>query len=432
MTSTVLLIGMTLALVALILARVEIAFTLGLISLSWLVIAGEPMIILPSRTFGGLNEFVLLAIPFFLLAGELMNHANITERLIRIANVTLGRVRGGLAQANVGSSLLFAGISGAAVADVVALGSIFVPSMEEEGYDRSFSAAITASSSIIGPIIPPSIILVVYGAVTNTSVGGLFAAAVVPGILLAVSLMGMVMILSRTRDLPRHEPDFERSETPKLAFDSVTALTMPAIILFGIVLGWFTPTEAAAIACAYAILLGMFGYRTLSLGGIHESLRLSIERTAQLYAIIGFATILSWLLAREGVPALIAGFLQDLGLGPIGFMLALSLILLFVGTWLELTAATIILAPTLADLAGLIGIHPLHFGIVMVICLCFGLITPPLGICLFAASSVSKTEVWSIAKQVVPFFVADLFVLVLLIVYPEITLWLPEYYGFIG
>lgn len=428
--SSALVLAAIAVLLALIFFRISVAFAIGFVGLGWLVLSDGSLSILASRSFGGMNEFVLLAIPFFLLAGELMNNGGITDRIVGVANLTVGRMRGGLAQANIFGSMLFAGISGAAVADVAALGSVFIPSMSESGYSKDFSAAVTSASSIIGPIIPPSIVLVVYGAVTNTSVGGLFAAAIVPGVILGGGLMVMMAYLARRRDLPRHEKRPTRSELPRLSIDAVLAATMPAIILFGILFGVFTPTEAAAVACVYGLLLGAFVFRSLTVDGVHSALRTSIYRSAQLYVIIGFAGVLTWLFAIEGVPGMIADTIEAIGFGPIGFMLFIAVVLLFVGTWLETTAALVILGPTLADVAANLGIHELHFGIIMVLTLSLGLITPPLGICLFVASSVSETDVWPIAKQIVPFFVADLAVLLILMLFPTLTLALPRAFGF--
>lgn len=430
MVSDLLLIGMlSVLLILLILTRTEVAFAIGLVALLWVFVGGQSMTTGTSRIFGGMNHFVLLAIPFFLLAGELMNEAHITERVVRVANVSVGRFRGGLAQANIGASLVFAGIAGAAIADVAAIGSVFIPAMDDEGYDRDFSAAVTAASALIGPIIPPSIIIVIYGAVTQTSIGGLFTAAVIPGILLGGALMVLVAYKAHTEDLPRYEVEVDLDEYPSIAIDGLLALTMPGIILFGIIGGFMTPTEAAAIACVYAIVLGIFVYRSLNLGGLYNALRRSIERSTQLYVIIGFATILSYMLAREGVPRLIAETIGAAGVGVIGFMLLIALVLLFVGTWLEIGAACIMLAPTMATMADLLGIHAYHFGIMFVVTLNFGLITPPIGMALFAASSVAEVPVWPIAKKIFPFFLVDLVVLVLLIVFPELTLWLPRMIG---
>lgn len=423
--------GLAALLLVFIFSRVEIGFAIGIIGFLFLVAVGQDLTVGISRAFSGLDTFVLLAIPFFLLAGELINHAGITERLVQAANVTVGRVRGGLAQANIVASLLFSGLTGAAVADVAALGSIFVPAMADEGYERDFSAAVTAASSLVGPIIPPSIIIVIYGAVTQTSIGGLFAAAVVPGIVLGGSLMVLVAIMAVRRDLPKYEAEVSRSDYPWLVAHSLLALTMPAIILIGITGGYMTPTEAAAAASAYAFFLGVFIYRSLDLSSLYSALKQSMERTAQLYVVIGFASILTWILAREGITDDLVEAIQSLGLGPLGFMIVISLLLLFVGTWLEIGAAAIMLGPTIAEMSATLGIHPLQFGIMFIVTLNFGLITPPVGICLFAASSVSEVPVWPIAKQIVPFFIVDIIVLLLLINIPELTLWLPRASGFI-
>jgi tripartite ATP-independent transporter DctM subunit len=423
------LVPLLIVLLALIFLRVDIAFAIATVSYLWLYIAGESMTTGVTRIFSGLNSFVLLAIPFFLLAGELMNRSGITNRIVNFANYTIGRIRGGLAQANVLASLFFAGITGAAVADVAALGSVFIPAMGEEGYDDAFSSAITAASSIIGPIIPPSIIIVIYGSVTGNSIGGLFAAAVIPGILLGGALMVITGILSIQYDFPSHTPEMTRSELPSMLFDSLVALTMPAIILGGILGGVFTPTEAAAVACVYALLIGGGFYRSLTGNKIVESLRVTLERSTQLYAIIGFASILSWMLAIQGITRQLGNTLVEMGLSPVGFMLIVGLVLLFVGTWLEIGAAAIILAPTLATIAETLGIPAYQFGIMFIVTLNFGLITPPLGICLFAASSVSEVPVWEISKKILPFYAADLAVLLAIVYFPQLTLMLPRLTG---
>jgi tripartite ATP-independent transporter DctM subunit len=431
MSDLLLLSMLSVLLLVLIFSRVEIGFVLGIVGFVFLVAADQHLTIGISRAFAGLNQFVLLAIPFFLLAGELMNHANITERLIKVANVTVGRFRGGLAQANVVASLLFSGLTGAAVADVAALGSIFVPAMAKEGYDRDFSAAVTAASSLVGPIIPPSIIIVIYGAVTQTSVGGMFTAAIIPGILLGGGMMVAVGIMAIRWDLPRYEVSVARREYPLLLGHSLVALSMPAIILIGITGGYMTPTEAAAVAATYAFVIGTVIYRSLSVRGMYDSLKMAMERTAQLYFIIGFASILTWILGREGIIRDLVGAIDGLGLGPLGFMIIISLLLLFFGTWLEIGAATIMLAPVISQMAAVLGIHPFQFGIMFIVTLNFGLITPPVGICLFAASSISEVPVWKIARQIVPFFIVDIVVLYLLISIPELTLWLPRLGGYL-
>jgi tripartite ATP-independent transporter DctM subunit len=429
MTEYLIFIGLAVVFGVLMLLGFEIVFSIGVTAYLWLLIADQPTTVAFQQIFGSINIFVLLAVPFFLLASELMNRSKITRSLIRFANLTIGRFRGGLAQANVVSSLLFAGITGAAIADVAALGSVFVPSMADEGYDRDFSAAVTAASSLIGPIIPPSIIIVVFGGVTNISVGKLFAAAIIPGLILGVALVSLVAAMARINNFPRYDVKVDREEYPSIASDTVIALTMPAIILLGILGGVFTPTEAAAVACVYAVLVGMVFYRTLSIKDIYHSLELTTYRTAQLLAIVGVSGMLSWLLAREEVPEFIVRSIQAANLGSAGFMLVVCIALLFIGTWLEVSAATIILAPTLVGVANDLSIPVLQFSIVIIVTLNMGLITPPVGICLFTASGVSDVPVWQIAKRIMPFFIIDIVVLLIIILVPELTLAIPDLIG---
>jgi tripartite ATP-independent transporter DctM subunit len=416
-------------LLAFILLRVEIAFAIAIVSYLWLFLIDQSLMTGVTRVFTGLNSFTLLAVPFFLLAGEFMNRGGVTEKIIQAANLTVGRFRGGLAQGNIIASLLFAGISGTAVADVAALGAIFIPSMEDQGYERPFSAALTAASSLIGPIIPPSIILVIYAGLTNTSVGGLFAAAIVPGILFAFGLMTLTAVVAYRDNLPKYEPDLERSDYPKVLTDTLLALTMPAIIIGGLLGGFFTATEAAAIAAVYAAMIGLFVFGELNIGKMVTSIKTSIDRTAQIFAIIGFSAVFSWTLGIARVPVTLTNWIQDIGAGPVMFMFIVMGIVVLIGTWLEITAALIILAPTLHEIAVSLGIHPLHFAIVLTVSTLLGLITPPVGVCLFAASSVGETPLWDISRRIAPFFATHVGILSLLILVPELTLYLPRIFG---
>jgi len=420
---------MLIALLSLILVRLEIGFAIGIISYLWLFLGDHPTQRGVIQIFSSLDTFVMLAVPFFLFAGEIMNRGEISENIFLLTNIILGRFRGGLAQANVVASLLFAGLTGAAVADVAALGSIFIPEMEEQGYEKSFSAAVTAASSIVGPIIPPSIIIVLYGAVTRISIGGLFVAAIIPGILLGIVLMIAILIYSRTKNLPTYHVNLSDHNFVTLGIYPLLAFTMPAIILIGIIGGYFTPTEAAAVACAYGIFIGVAIFRTLDSQDIYTSLKITVERTGQLLLIFGFGGVFSFTLAREGIPELIAKAILGLGLGEIGFMILVSIILLFIGAWMDVGAALIILAPIFSQIAAVAGIHPLQFGIVMILALTFGMITPPFGIVLFATSSVAKIPVEGISRDVIPFFLVQLIVLLLLILVPELTLYLPTRWG---
>ena len=419
-------------LVFLLLAGLPVAIVLGVVSTTWVMWAGSSMQMIASRMYAGIDVFVLMAIPFFCLAGEIMNRCGITDRLIKFVNFVIGRVRGGLAQANIYSSLLFAGITGAAVADVAALGSVFIPAMEKQGYTRRFSAMITAASSIIGPIIPPSIIVVIYGAVTGISVGSIFAACMIPGVIVGLSMSAYVAVLARIRNFPKIEEPFELKGFVICLKDSVLALIMPLIIVGGIFTGVFTPTEAAAIAVFYALLIGVVVYRTVSISVVVQSVYNAMRTSAMLFFIIGFANILGWIIARDQLPEAIARFLLTLSSNPKILMLLVVGLLLFVGTWLEITASCIILAPILAPVMAHLGIHPVHFAVVMIVTLNVGLITPPLGVAIFAAVGVGKVSFEDVVREIWPFLILDLFVILLLTFIPELSLAIPRALGFVS
>jgi TRAP-type transport system large permease protein len=418
-------------LVFLLLAGLPVAIVLGVVSTAWVLAAGSSMQMIASRMYAGIDAFVLMAIPFFCLAGEIMNHCGITDRLIQFVNLIIGRMRGGLAQANIYASMLFAGITGAAVADVAALGSVFIPAMEKQGYSRKFSAMITATSSIIGPIIPPSIIVVIYGAVTGLSVGTLFSACMIPGVILGLGMSALVMVIAKRRNFPKVEAPFKISEFTTCMKDSVLALIMPLIIIGGIFSGMFTPTEAAAVSVFYAFLVGGLVYRTVTISIVRQSLTNAMRTSAMLFFIIGFANILGWIIAREQIPETIAAFLLSLSSNPTILMFLVLVFLLFVGTWLEITASCIILAPILAPVMAQVGIHPVHFAVVMIVTINVGLITPPLGVALFAAVGVGKVSFEDVVSEIWPFIATDIVVILLLVLIPELSLIVPRALGFI-
>lgn len=408
-----------------------IAFVLGTTSLIWLYLAEISLRVVPMRMYGGINRFVLLAIPFFILAGEIMNESGITKRLVRFVEIIIGRVRGGLAHVNIYSSLLFAGISGSAIADVSAIGSLLIPAMEKGGYTKRFSAMITASSSIVGPIIPPSITIVLYGSVTGASIAGMFAASIVPGILIGVGQSIMVMIFAKKKNLPKSTIKTTRKEFFAVSKDATAALIMPIIILGGILGGIFTPTEAGAIACAYAILVGFLLFKELRVSVIPEILLKAVKTSAILFLIIGAADILGWLLAMEGIPRMLAGFLLGITEHQILLFFIILVFLLFLGTWLEAGASIIMLSAVLPPAMIQIGFHPLQTGVIIVVAMLIGLITPPLGLCLFTASSVSGAEVEEIFMEILPFISVHIIVLVLVGIIPELTLFVPRLLGLI-
>ena len=418
-------------LIFLLLAGLPVAIVLGVVSTSWVIIGGYSIQMIASRMYAGIDLFVLMAIPFFILAGEIMNHCGITDRLIKFVDFVIGRVRGGLAQANIYASILFAGITGAAVADVAALGSIFIPAMEKQGYTRKFSATITAVSSIIGPIIPPSIIVVIYGSVTGLSIGTLFAACVIPGVIVGLGMSTYVALFAKKKNFPKSDHPFEVKAFLVCFKDSILAILMPLIIVGGIFSGLFTPTEAAAASAFYALFIGTVIYRTVTPSSLLKSVFNSVRTSAMLFFIIGFANILGWIIAREQIPDAIANFLLSLSSNPTILLLLVVVFLLFLGTWMEITASCIIIAPILAPVMAQVGVHPVHFAVVMLVVLNVGLITPPLGVALFAAVGVGKVGFEDVVSELWPFLVVDLLAILLLTFIPELSLIVPRALGFI-
>lgn len=418
-----------LLLIALMFLGLPVAIAIGVTSSAWVIASGMPLIIIPDKFFSGMDAFVLMAIPFFMVAGEAMNRADITSKLIEFANFLVGRFRGGLAYVNIVASLIFAGITGAAVADVSALGTIFIPSMEKDGYSKGYAAAVTAASSIVGPIIPPSIVIVVYGAITNTSVAALFAAAIVPGLLIGLIQCVVVFIQAKRRNFPRQAVDF----TPKkflISFrDAALALIMPLIILGGILLGITTPTEAAAIACLYAFILGVLVYRKLKIRDFFMIFKRATYQYTSLLVIMGSASILGWILSRNQAHVALIKLLFGLTQNPKLILLIVIFFLLFVGTWLETNATIVLLAPTLTAAMKLIGYQPIHFGIIMILAVNIGLITPPLGVCLFAASGTGNVSVEAIVREIWPYIGASVLVLIVVAFIPEIVYFIPRLLG---
>jgi tripartite ATP-independent transporter DctM subunit len=383
--------------------------------------------ILPQKIFSQIDVFALMAMPLFILAGEIMNRAGVTQALINLSMAIVGRLRGGLGHVNILTSVFFAGISGSAAADAAALSNTLVPAMKERGYSATYAGAITAASSVIGPIVPPSIILIFYGAIMETSVTALFLAGILPGLLLATALFAMNAFFAWRDDHPRAT----REETPR--FDrallaALPALSLPLIIVGGIVFGWMTPTEAAGIAVVAALLAGSF-YQGITWASLIEGLRRTVTLTGSIFMILCAVAVLGYLGGLEKVPEAIAATVTDLGLGPVEFMIVMNLILIVSGMVFDIPVALALLVPLLAPTALAQGVDPVHLGIIICFNLCIGLITPPIGGCLLIISTVTETDYWKLARAVLPFVVAELFVLGLLIVFPEISLTLPRAMG---
>lgn len=411
--------------IALIFIGVPIAFSMGLSSLIYLAMNDIPFIIISQRLFTGVNSFVLLCIPGFVLAGNLMNTGGITKRIIRFSNALIGHIRGGLGLANIVASMIFAGITGTAIADTTSLGAILIPAMEEEGYDVPFSVAVTAASSTIGPIIPPSLPMIIVGTLTGLSVSKLFLGGAIPGVLLGIFLMIVSYIISIKRKYPK-DTKKPMSVVIKTFVEAFWALMLTFIILWGILGGFFTPTEASIVASLYALIVGKYIYKELKWSQIPEIILSTMKTSAAIMMLVGFAATFGWILASEQIPQLVAQFILSISTDKIVVLILLNLLLLFVGMFMETIAALIILFPVLLPVAIKIGVDPIHFGVMAVLNLMIGLTTPPVGVCLFAGASIGKISIADATRAILPFLAVSLFVLMLVTFIPQITLYLPN------
>ena len=407
-----------------------VALCLGLTSLVALWKSDVMLSLMAQRIFTGIDSFPLMAVPFFVLAGELMNQGGTTRRLIDFANVLVGRIPGGLAHTNIVASMFFGGISGSAVADAAAMGTILVPGMVRKGYEPGFSAAVTAASSTVGPIIPPSIFMVIMGVTTGLSIGGLFAAGIIPGLMLGFTMMGLSYFMAIHYNYPRETEPFGIRRIGREFLSAGPALLAPLIILGGILGGIFTATEAAAVAVLYAFLLGTVVYRELSIRKLADIFIQSGTTTAVLLLIIGMANIFAWVLTAEQIPTRIAQAMLSVTESRYLILLFINVLLIFIGMFLEGGAAIIILAPTLLAVAKAVGIIPLHFGLVMVLNIVVGLLTPPLGVCLFVVSGVTGLDLSLIIRSVLPFLAVEFAVLMLVTYLPSVILFIPNLLGY--
>jgi len=408
-----------------------IAFVLGITGALLILVIDVPLTVLPNRMWSQLATFPFLAVPFFILAGEIMNEAGITQRLVRFANLLVGRVRGGLGHVNIVSSMLFAGITGSAIGDTAALGSIMIPAMEKEGYDKDFSVAVTAASSIIGPIIPPSLLMIILGVAAEESIGTLFVAGYVPGLLVGLSLMALTYWYAIRRNYSFRSERMRLGEAAKITKDAIVPLLMPIIIIGGILGGVFTATEAAAVACVYALVVGFFITRTLALKRLPILFVRSALLTAALHLIVSLSGISGFAITVLQLAQKLTMIVTQISSDPMVVLMMLNILLLVVGMFIEPTVSIIILVPILFPLIKSLGIHPIHFGLVMLINLTIGVATPPLGLVLFTACSVGKISLERLVKAIIPFLLVELAVLVLVTYIPSLTLTIPRLLGLI-
>jgi tripartite ATP-independent transporter DctM subunit len=407
-----------------------IGIALLICGLLFLVISGNvDTIIAAQRVATGLDSFPLLAIPFYMLAGSLMNTTGITTRIFNLARVIVGHIPGGLGHVNVLASMIFAGMSGSAVADAAGLGVIEIKAMTEDGYDKEFSAAITAASSTIGPIIPPSISMVIYGLVAGVSIGGLFLAGFIPGFLMGIFLMLAVYIISKKRKFKVRERA-SLKEFIKVLKESILALVTPILIVGGILGGIFTPTEAGAFAVLYTLFIG-FIYKEIKISKLYKVILDTAISSGNTLFIIAVTSFIGWILTMEQVPILIAEWIMKLSLNKNLFLLFLNLVLLILGCFMASQPIIIMLTPIILPTTKILGIDPIHLGVVMVLNLMIGLLTPPVGLVLYIVSDIANISIQKLLKSLLPFLIALLAVLFLITFIPEIVLFLPKYFGYI-
>lgn len=381
--------------------------------------------------YNGIDSFPLMAIPFFMLAGELMNRGGITRRLVDFAQVMMGHFRGGLAHVNILSSMLFAGLSGSAVADTSALGSMLIPAMEKNGYTRRFAAAVTAASSVIGPIIPPSGIMIIYAYVMGESVAALFLGGMIPGIMVGVGLMIVTGYLAKKNDFPVASKRATWRERLGAAARAFFPLLTPVIILGGILAGVFTPTEASAVAVAYALIISIFMLKTMTWGDLPEVLVRAALSSTVVLLLVGAAMAFKAIVGLSHLPEILAGWVLSLSSNPLVLLFLINILLFIIGMFLDAGPAIIILGPILAPIFIEMGVHPVHFAIIMSVNLTVGLVTPPMGLVLFVASSISGVRVESLAKTILPFLAVEILVIFMITYIPPISLFIPELFGFI-
>lgn len=413
----------------LILGGLPIASSFGLAAMTGLWIEDLSFLSVASRMFAGLDTFVLLAAPFYIVVGDLMVRGRLSDRLISFSTLIVGRIRGGTAYANIVASILFAGISGTAIADIASLGRVFINAMPKEGYSRAFAASLTVASSIIGPIVPPSVIMVIYAALADLSVLTLFAAAIVPGLMLGLSCAVVVFVKSLRGELPVSAMTLAPEQRPKALRDGLIVMTLPGFILFGTVSGVFTPTEAGGIAVVLAILLGTVVFRELTLRSTLQAFRTAARLTAALFLIFATVQIINYVLILGGVQGDVRKMLGVFSDYPFAFLVVCAVFFILIGLVLDAGPALFLMAPILLPLTRQMGIDDSQFSMVMLIAVTMGLITPPVGVCLFVTCRIGNITIGEMWKELRWFFLAEIGVLLLLCYFPGLSTWVPEMIG---
>jgi tripartite ATP-independent transporter DctM subunit len=404
-------------------AGVSVATAMLLASIVNILSMGLPGLIVAERLLSSINSFPLLAIPFFILGGALMNEAGLTQQLVDLSRAFVGHFHGGSGHVTVMSAMLLSGISGSASADASALGSILIPAMKKEGYPPGFGVGLVASAACLGPIIPPSIVMVIYGSMTNVSIGKLFLGGVFPGVAIGLALMGILAVMARKRNYPRHERT-PWSKIPRVLVLSIPPLIAPLVIIGGIVFGQFTATEAGVVACLYGALVGFFVYRHLKMSMILPLLEESVRMTAVPVLILASAQVFGWLLTYHGFGQLVIGLVKSLNLSPLMIMFALFILFFILGLFFEGLAVMMIFVPVLMPLVPLYGFNEVYFALIIIIVICIGTATPPFGLQLFICMAIGKVPM----REVIiwPFILAMVLATILCILFPPIITWLPQ------
>lgn len=382
------------------------------------------------RLFTGMDSFIYICIPLFMLSGELMGYTGLMDRVVEFCRIFVGRLRGGVAYVNVLASMMFGGISGSALADIAALGPIEISMMEADGYDKEFAAALTATSAIQGPVIPPSIPAVMFASLTSVSVGAMFVGGIMPGILLGIGQMVVIFVLARKHGFPKSNDRYTLKQILLITLKSLSAIFMIVLILGGIISGIFTATEASAVSVVYVLLLDLLFYHKLKLTDIWNALKKTAKGATSIFLIIGFTSIISWILAMENVPIMLSDWVTAAHISPYLLLFLVNIFFLFNGMWISDSAQLVLFAPIFAPIFAAMGVSTIHFGVVMVVNIMIGLITPPFGVGLYTAASVSGCELKSIVKASLPFTLACIIVLFLITYFPFFTLTFPHLFGY--
>jgi tripartite ATP-independent transporter DctM subunit len=406
---------------------VPLAYTLGASGLAYFLIEKPDFLnVFAQRVWSGTNSFIIIALPLFVLAGELMNRGGITKRVIDFSLLLVRPLRGGLGEVNVVASMIFGGISGSSVADTSAIGSVLIPEMEKRGYGRKFTTGITVASSTIGIIIPPSIPMLIYAMASSESVGSLFLAGLIPGVLVGVTQLIVCNIISRKRSYLPEKRKITFKEIYETGKNGILAILMPLFIVCSITFGIATPTESAGIAVLYSLVLGFLVYKELTIKDLVPILKRTLVTSSSVMLIIGFTMIFTWVLAIEQIPTQIGNFFMELQMGKFWILLVLDILVLIMGTMIDVGPAILLLTPIMLPVMQNFGMSNLQFGIILVVGLAIGLVTPPVGMCLNACTKVNKMPLMDVFEGAIPFLLCNVFILLLVTYIPEIVTWLPS------